>query len=125
MGITVQADGSFLNTQRFLQRLSRSDIFNILDRYGPAGVQALAAATPSESGRTAGAWTYEVRQAKGSHEIVWKNSNIHDGVNVAFLIQYGHGTGTGGYVPGHDYINPALKPIFDKILADVRRVVRG
>lgn len=125
MGITVQAEGNFANTQRFLLRLSKQDIFNLLDRYGPVGVQALAAATPSESGATAAAWTYEIRQSKGSHEIVWINTHNHNGANIAILIQYGHGTGTGGYVPGRDYINPALKPIFDKILAEIRRVVKG
>lgn len=123
MGITVQADGSFANTQRFLQRLKSSQIFAILDRYGPMGVTALQAATPVESGETAQSWTYEIRQSKGSHEIVWKNTHVVNGANIALLIQYGHGTGTGGYVPGRDYINPAMKPIFDKILADIRRVV--
>lgn len=123
MGITVEAKGSFINTQRFLQRLSRQDIFNILDRYGPQGVAALAAATPSETGETANSWYYEITQDKGSHEIVWKNSHVINGANIALLIQHGHGTGTGGYVTGRDYINPAMKPIFEQILAEVREVV--
>jgi hypothetical protein len=83
----------------------------------------LSAATPVETGETAHSWTYEVRQSKGSYEIVWKNTHVVNGANIALLIQYGHGTGTGGYVPGRDYINPAMKPVFDKILAEVRRVV--
>jgi hypothetical protein len=123
MGITVQADGSFANTQRFLRRLAGSRISEILHRYGPEGVAALSAATPVETGETAHSWTYEVRQSKGSYEIVWKNTHVVNGANIALLIQYGHGTGTGGYVPGRDYINPAMKPVFDKILAEVRRVV--
>jgi hypothetical protein len=125
VGITVDVTGSFANTQRFLQRMSKQDVFNILDRYGPAGVSALAAATPSSTGETANSWTYEIKQTKGGHEIVWKNSHIVNGANIALLIQHGHGTGTGGYVPGRDYINPALKPIFEQILADIRRVVKA
>ncbi len=123
MGINVTASGSFVNTQKFLARLTKQDIFNILDRYGPLGVAALRAATPIESGETANSWYYEINQTKGSYEIVWKNSHVINGANIALLIHYGHGTGTGGYVPGHEYINTAMKPIFAKILADVRRVV--
>lgn len=125
MGITIQADGSFANTQRFLQRLTSSQIFSILNKYGPIGVQALSDATPTETGETAHSWTYEINQSKGSHEIVWKNTHIVNGANIALLIQYGHGTGTGGYVPGRDYINPAMRPIFEQILADVRKVVKA
>lgn len=123
MGITVQADGSFANTQRMLQRLTNSQVYSILDKYGPMGVAALEVATPSSTGATAHAWSYEIKQSKGSHEIVWKNSHIVKGANIAILIQYGHGTGTGGYVAGHDYINPAMRPIFEQILAEVRKVV--
>lgn len=125
MGITVQATGSFANTQRFLQKLSRQDIFRILDKYGPAGVEALAAATPSETGETANSWTYEIKQTGRSHEIVWKNEHIVEGVNVALLLQYGHGTGTGGYVAGRDYINPAMRDIFAAILRDIREAVKA
>jgi hypothetical protein len=123
MGITVQAIGSFANTQRFLQRLSKGDIFALLNKYGPIGVRALASATPNETGETANSWSYEIRQEKGTHQIIWKNSHVISGVNIAIILQYGHGTGTGGYVQGRDYINPAMRPIFDQILADVRRVV--
>lgn len=123
MGITIQADGSFINTQKFLHRLTSQDIFTLLDRYGPIGVHALSSATPSETGLTANSWTYEIQQSKGSHVIVWKNTHVNHGVNIAILLQYGHGTGTGGYVQGRDYINPAMRPIFDQILADIRKVV--
>lgn len=123
MGITVQATGSFSNTQRFLQRLSKGDIFNILDKYGPRGVAALSAVTPTDTGETANSWFYEVNVFKGAHEIVWKNRHIVNGANIALLIQYGHGTRTGGYVPGRDYINPVMKPIFEAILAEVRKAV--
>lgn len=125
MGITIQADGSFINTQKFLSRLTKQDIYAILDKYGPMGVQALSDATPLGTGETAHSWTYEIRQTKGSHELVWINTHNVNGANIAILIQYGHGTGTGGYVPGRDYINPAMRPIFDKILADIRKVVTG
>jgi hypothetical protein len=123
MPITVQADGSFANTQRFLRRLTSAQIFSILDKYGPAGVTALSQATPTETGLTSYSWTYEIKQSKGSHEIVWKNTHVVNGANIALLLQYGHGTGTGGYVEGRDYVNPAMKPIFDQILAEIRRVV--
>ena len=125
MGITVEAKASFANTQRFLQKLSSQDIFRILDKYGPMGVAALSAATPSDTGETANSWSYEINQKYGSHEIVWKNSHIVNGANVALLIQYGHGTGTGGYVAGRDYINPAMRDIFQQILNDVRRAVKA
>lgn len=125
MGITIEATGSFANTQRFLRRLSQQDIFKILDKYGPAGVAALSAATPNETGETASSWSYEIKQSRGSHEIVWKNSHIVHGVNIALILQFGHGTGTGGYVQGRDYINPAMRDIFAAILRDVREVVKA
>jgi hypothetical protein len=123
MGITVEASGSFANTVRFLQKVAKGEIFQILNQYGPIGVSALSAATPTETGETAQSWTYEIRRSKGSYSIVWKNTHIVDGANIALLLQYGHGTGTGGYIQGRDYINPAMRPIFDRMLADIRRAV--
>lgn len=125
MGLSIEANGSFDNTVRFLRRISKDDLYHILDKYGPKGVLALSSATPIGSGVTANSWTYEIRPRPGSYEIIWKNTHVVKGANVALLIQYGHGTGTGGYVQPRDYINPAMKPIFDAILADIRKVVTG
>ncbi len=125
MGITIEAGGSFINTQKMLQRMAKQDIRNLLEKYGSMGVQALKDATPVSTGETAGSWIYEVRQSRGVTEIVWSNTHNVNGANIAILIQYGHGTGTGGYIQGRDYINPAMRPIFEKILEDIRRVVKA
>lgn len=98
-------------------------MFASLERFGQAGVSALQAATPKESGETASAWFYEIIQEKGSWSVVWGNNHVNDGRQIAVLIQYGHGTGTGGYVAPTDYINPALAPIFDQMAAEGWKVV--
>lgn len=103
--------------------MQRGDIFSELDRYGRMGVDALASATPVASGLTAQSWNYRVVNGKGKKGLVWYNTNTNDGANIAILIQYGHGTGTGGYVAGYDYINPAIRPIFDKLADDIWRKV--
>ena len=87
----------------------------ILDKYGKDGVSALSSATPSESGKTASSWTYEIQNGSGNSRITFSNTNINKGVNIAIILQYGHGTGTGGWVEGRDYINPAMRPVFDNI----------
>ena len=115
MRVKFEVSGSFSNTERFLNRIRHKDYLNALDDFGRQGVQALRNATPVDSGKTAESWNYEINQTKGMTEIVWTNSNVNDGVPIAVILQYGHGTGTGGYVQGRDYINPALRPIFDKI----------
>lgn len=116
---------NFKNMENFLKRAQRSDVFAALGKWGQVGVNALAAATPKDSGETAAGWIYEIKQSRGSYEIVWRNTHVVDGQVIALLLQYGHGTGTGGYVPGRDYINPQMKPIFEKILAECRKVVSG
>lgn len=121
--ISFESKGSFENLEKFLKRMSKKDIFTSLDHYGTEGVRALASATPVDSSQTASAWTYEIIQNSQSYSIIWSNGNVIDGRPVAILLQYGHGTGTGGYVAGRDYINPALQPIFDRISADVWKVV--
>ena len=113
--ITITQKGSFKNTERYLSRLKKAQLFAILGKYGSLGVTALSNATPIESGETAAAWTYSIVQRPGYYSIRWHNSNTHKGVPIAVLLQYGHGTGTGGYVQGRDYINPAVRPIFDQI----------
>ena len=115
--ISASSSGSFKNTMSFLKRLeNRNDeIYNNLKKYGEMGVRALANATPVESGITARSWDYEIIRTKTTSSIIWTNSNERNGVNIAILLQYGHATGTGGYVSGYEYINPAIKPIFDQI----------
>jgi hypothetical protein len=113
--IGIESSGSFKNTDAFLRRMARGDIPNGPERFAEEGVQALRMATPKDSGMTADQWYYEIEEKDGSTTIWWSNRNIVDGFNVAVGLQYGHGTGNGGYVEGIDYINPALKPIFDKL----------
>lgn len=124
MGITVKSSGSFKRTLTWLQKMQRLNAAGVFARYGQAGVTALSNATPVESGETANSWYYEIDVKPGLVSIIWKNRHIDDGQNVAILLQYGHGTGTGGYVQGRDYINPAMKPIFDQIEAELTKVVR-
>jgi len=124
--IRVSSAGDFRKTRSFLENAKKKSLLSDLDRYGRLGVEALAAATPRDSGETAQSWTYTVNNSKGSTTISWDNTHTPYGAKVAILIQYGHGTGTGGYVVENDYINPALRPIFDQIAQDVwRKVTSG
>jgi len=123
---SLDTKGDFMETRRFLKRASETNIRTILDRYGQMGVEALSAATPKDSGRTAESWGYNVKMGSGSAVLSWTNSNVNKGVNIAIILQYGHGTGTGGYVQGRDYINPAMQPVFDQIADDLwKEVTRG
>lgn len=119
----VTSQGDFSKTQKFLAKLARPNIIERLKAYGSMGVDALSAATPKDSGKTAGSWGYEVRQSGKTYSIVWTNTNVVQGVPIAVILQYGHGTGTGGYVKGRDYINPAIQPIMNRIAEDVWKVV--
>ena len=121
--ISFKQKGSFKNLDSFLNTMSRKDIFSSLETFGREGVSILSSATPVDSGETAKSWSYEITKTNGSYTITWKNSHIVDGVPIAIILQYGHGTGTGGYVSGRDYINPAIKPIFDKIANTAWKVV--
>lgn len=123
MRVKFEVSGGFTKTERFLNRMKRREYLNVLDEFGRDGVQALRNATPVDSGATAEAWDYEIKRTSNYTEIVWTNSNINDGVPIAVILQYGHGTGTGGYVQGRDYINPAIRPIFDKIAEKAWKVV--
>ncbi len=107
--------GNFKKTNKFLLFAKSFNIKTRLDKYGIIGVQALSSATPERSGKTADSWSYEITGSSDSASIVWTNSNINDGVNIAVILHYGHGTGTGGYVEGRGYISPAIQPIFDQI----------
>lgn len=114
--ITIQHKGKFEKTESFFKRVLRKDYLKSLEKYGKEGVDALSQATPIDSKQTSKSWTYQIYETKSGVTISWNNSNIVDGVPIAVILQYGHGTKNGGYVQGVDYINPALKPIFDKIL---------
>ncbi len=113
--VSFKHRGNFNKLESFLQKASRASYKDVLKRYGQIGVQALSSATPVDTGLTASSWNFEIHESGSTISIVWTNSNVVAGVPVAILLQYGHGTGTGGYVTGIDYINPALKPIFDDI----------
>lgn len=123
--ISFSVSGSTSGTDAFLSRMMRLDPFSGLDSYAQRGVDALRSATPSESGLTASCWTYEIVKEGDNVTIWWKNTNIISGFNVAIGLQYGHGTGSGGWVEGYDYINPALRPIFDEISASVWKEVQS
>lgn len=120
--ISITSSGSN-KTEVFLTKMLKGDLFNSLDRYGAMGVDALASATPKDSGLTASSWTYHVVKKKGFYSVVWNNTNTINGTPVAIILQYGHGTGTGGWVEGRDYINPAIQPIFDQMAEEVWKQV--
>ena len=113
--VMFRQKGDFRRTSDFLKRANRLNLDAILNQYGQEGVEALRAATPKDTGTPANSWSYTVHKGTGSITITWSNSIIVDGVPIAVILQYGHGTRNGGYVQGKDYINPAMKPIFDKI----------
>lgn len=121
--ITFSSSGDFNNLEKFLKKMLHGDLYSVLSKYGEEGVAALSQATPRDTGKTAGAWSYEIKRDSTSTSIIWSNGNVVDGRPVAILLQYGHGTGTGGYVAGRDFINPALRPIFDRIANSVWKEV--
>lgn len=113
--ISIKQKGNFSKTEKFLKKSFGRDYLDVLEKYAQQGVAALSAATPIDSGLTAISWEYEIIQNDSSISIIWKNINTNKGINIALLLQYGHGTRNGGYVSGRDYINPALQPVFDKM----------
>jgi hypothetical protein len=118
--ISVINKGSFHNLERFLKKNEHMNIDRYLEMFGQKGVEALAAATPKDTGLTADSWGYEIKKNETSTTITWTNSNVVDGwFNVALMIQYGHGTATGVYVEGIDYINPAIRSIFDAMAEEI------
>lgn len=121
--LTISSKGSFKKTEAFLGRIQKGGLLKSLDAYARVGVEALTSATPIESGETAAAWGYEIYQRGDVVTIAWTNSHIVDGVKIAIILQYGHGTGNGGYIQGRDYINPALAPTFNKIANQVWKAV--
>lgn len=121
--ISFRSKGDFSKANRYLERLKEVAKIGVLDKYGQAGVAALRSATPVKTGKTANSWSYKIERSNGSVSIIFENTNINKGVPIAIILQYGHGTGTGGWVQGRDYINPAIQPIFDKIADDAWREV--
>jgi hypothetical protein len=116
--ISLTSKGDWGSTIKQLKRMATGhDQYANLDKYGKAGVAALARATPVDTGLTADSWKYTIVRTRGRPGIEWYNTNVVNGTSVAILIQYGHGTGTGGYVRGKDYINPAMRPVFDQIVS--------
>lgn len=115
--------GDFSKTDSYLKRMLKMDLNTVLSQYAEKGVRALQEATPKDTGLTASSWSYEIERTDSSITISWTNSNFNKGVPIALLIQYGHGTRNGGYVSGVDYINPAMRPVFDEIEEAVMREV--
>ena len=125
MSMGFEVSGDFSRLEKFLARMKRGDLYRSLEAYAQQGVIALSLNTPIDSGTTASAWDYEISIKSGAVSITWTNSNINKGVPIAIILQYGHGTGTGGYVAGQDYINPAMKPIFQSIADNVWKEVQN
>jgi hypothetical protein len=124
MSLAINTTGSFDRTDRFLSHMSKGSIFDALEGFAERGVAELAAATPSDSGAAAAAWSYEVEKKGGTYSIYWTNNNLDKtGTPIVILLQHGHATGTGGYVIGRDFINPAIRPIFDEISDSVWKAV--
>lgn len=121
--ITFRQKGDFSKATSYLEQLREKARLGVLDKYGREGVAALSSATPKDTGLTAASWFYTIERSSDSIAIVFNNSNRNKGVMIAIILQYGHGTGTGGWVQGRDYINPAIQPVFDKIAEQVWKEV--
>lgn len=121
--ISIRHKGDYGKLTRYLEKLKSTAKVSVLDKYGKAGVEALASTTPVDTGLTAKSWYYKVEVKGNFAKITFCNSNIQNGIPIAIILQYGHGTGTGGWVEGRDYINPAIQPIFDKIVDDAWKEV--
>ncbi len=121
--VEITQKGSFDNTEQYLKRLKNADRLAVLGKYGSMGVNALSNATPMDTGLAASSWYYDIEQRPGYYSIRWHNRDIENGLPIIILIQYGHGTGTGGYVQGRDIIMPAIRPIFDQIAAEAWKEV--
>ena len=121
--ITITNKGDFAKTFSFLNSSKKLNVNSIMDKYGKEGVSLLSKSTPIDSGQTAASWTYKIETTKSRTSINWYNTNIVNGVNIAIILQYGHGTQNGGYVSGRDYINPSLLPLFDRMTEELWKEV--
>lgn len=121
--ISITQHGDFSKLDTYLNNLKSVFKMTDWDAYGKQGVEALSAATPIDSGETASSWYYKIERTDTSITLKFLNSNVNDGVPIAIILQYGHGTGTGGWIAGYDYINPAIQPIFDEMLSKMQEGV--
>ena len=119
--ITFKQKGDFKKTTKYLRKVEHLSLFDALREYAQEGVDALSRNTPKDTGTTAASWYYEITRSRDSIKIEWKNSNVVNKVPIAIILQYGHATGNGGYVEGIDYINPAIKPIYNKLSSLFRK----
>ena len=123
--VSFRSKGDFGKTDTYLKKLLSRNYIRTLEKYAKEGVIALASATPVDTGLTANSWSYEIVKTANGHSIYWKNSNINNGVSIALILQYGHGTRGGTFVQGRDYINPVIRPIFDKMSEQLRKEAIG
>lgn len=123
--IRISHSGDFKNTEGLFKRVKEQRYLRALKRYAEMGVEALSKATPVDTGKTASSWSYEIVTTREGYTIYWNNGNLNRGVSIALLLQYGHGTRNGGFVEGRDYINPALRPIFDEMADKAWQEVKG
>lgn len=121
--VTIRHRGTLAKTSEFLKSAKKGVRISTLNKYGRAGVAALASATPVDTGLTARSWSYDIIESNGRVRLVFTNSNVQNGVPIAIILQYGHGTGTGGWVEGRDYINPAAQPVFDQLAEEAWKEV--
>jgi hypothetical protein len=121
--ISFDVSGDFRTTEDLLRKLSKLDVLELMRSFGEEGVAALSSATPTDTGLAAGSWSYDVQVSGGVYSISWTNTDVESDFPVALMLQYGYATGTGGYVQGRDYINPAMRPIFDQIADRVWKAV--
>lgn len=123
--MTLSWQGDYRATKRWMDKMEAGSVADVLRSCGEKGIEALSAATPVRTGKTAASWGFEAKTSSKGVTLTWTNSNVVNGVPIAIILQYGHGTGTGGYVHGRDYINPAMRPVFDEIESRISRMLRG
>lgn len=123
--IRISHSGNFKNTEGLFKRVKEQRYLRALKKYAQRGVEALSKATPVDTGKTASSWSYEIAVTREGYTIYWENGNVNRGISIALLLQYGHGTRNGGFVEGRDYINPALRPIFDQMADEAWQEVKG
>ncbi|AUE23707.1 hypothetical protein [Siphovirus 29632] len=123
--MSLSWQGDYRATKRWMDKMEAGSVADVLRSCGEKGIEALSAATPVRTGKTAASWGFEAKTSSKGVTLTWTNSNVVNGVPIAIILQYGHGTGTGGYVHGRDYINPAMRPVFDEIESRISRMLRG
>lgn len=123
--MSLSWQGDYRATKRWMDKMEAGSVADVLRSCGEKGIEALSSATPVRTGKTAASWGFEAKTSSKGVTLTWTNSNVVNGVPIAIILQYGHGTGTGGYVHGRDYINPAMRPVFDEIESRISRMLRG